>query len=233
MDGVRSNESAPTLERSRAIRGGHRSVVTKLVREADDITSATQTLEPAQRIRLSVIKQQLDVKLSLLSDIDKDILSRCDLDVIAEELEDSEAVTAKIINCKQKVEGMLTVVTPVTSAPVSPISPVSLPTLVAVARPRLPRLELPKFKGDVKNWSAFWDFLKSAVHENTEILKVDKFNYLNSLLEGTALKSIQGLTLTAGHYDTAIGRLRVARECLEDYSFTRHSGTGGGGQRSE
>ena len=37
---------------------------------------------------------------------------------------------------------------------------------------------------------------------------MDKFNYLNSLLEGTALKCIQGLTLTDDHYDTAVGMQR-------------------------
>ena len=37
---------------------------------------------------------------------------------------------------------------------------------------------------------------------------MDKFNYLNSLLEVTALKYIQGLTLTDDHYDTVVGMLR-------------------------
>ena len=47
-------------------------------------------------------------------------------------------------------------------------------------------------------------------HENTELLKVDKFNYLDSLLEGTVLNalSIKGLTLTDDHYDTAVGMLK-------------------------
>ena len=197
-------------ERSRAIRGGHRGVVTKLVREAEEITNKADPLDSTQRIRLSVIKQQLDVKLNLLSDMDKEILTRCELDAIVNELEESEAVTANIISCKQKIEEKLTVVTPVTSTPVSPMLHASLPppSSIAVAKPRLPRLQLPRFKGDVKNWPAFWDSFKSAVHENTELSKVDKFNYLNSLLEGTALKCIQGLTLTDDHYDTAIGMLR-------------------------
>ena len=197
-------------ERSRAIRGGHRGVVTKLVREAEEITNKADPLDSTQRIRLSVIKQQLDVKLNLLSDMDKEILTRCELDAIVNELEESDAVTANIISCKQKIEEKLTVVTPVTSTPVSPMLHASLPppSSIAVAKPRLPRLQLPRFKGDVKNWPAFWDSFKSAVHENTELSKVDKFNYLNSLLEGTALKCIQGLTLTDDHYDTAIGMLR-------------------------
>ena len=46
--------------------------------------------------------------------------------------------------------------------------------------------ELPKFKSDVMTWTAFWDSYKSAVHDNTEISAVDKFNYPKSLLEGPA-----------------------------------------------
>ena len=75
-------------------------------------------------------------------------------------------------------------------------------------KPRLPKLSLPKFRGDVTNWSAFWDSYRSAVHENTSITIVDKFNYLNSLLEGPAARAIQGLTLNEGNYESAIGLLK-------------------------
>ena len=78
-----SEESVPALERSRSIRGGHRGVVTKLVREAEEITRTAEPLNSTKKVRLNVIKQQLDVKLSLLNDMDKDILSRCELDAIA------------------------------------------------------------------------------------------------------------------------------------------------------
>ena len=37
--------------------------------------------------------------------------------------------------------------------------------------------------------------------------KVDKFNYLNSLLEGEAKRSIQGLTLSESNYDSAVETL--------------------------
>ena len=67
---------------------------------------------------------------------------------------------------------------------------------------------LPKFKGDVKNWTAFWDSFKFAVHNNEDIPEVDKFNYLNSLLKGTAFQTIQGLTLTASNYDSAVAMLQ-------------------------
>ncbi len=60
-----------------------------------------------------------------------------------------------------------------------------------------------KFKGDVTKWTSFWDSSKSAIHEIQGLSKVDKFNHLNSLLEGPASRSIQGLSLTDDNYDSA------------------------------
>ena len=37
---------------------------------------------------------------------------------------------------------------------------------------------------------------------------MDKFNYLNSVLEGPAARSIAGLTLTASNYENAVGILQ-------------------------
>jgi len=64
------------------------------------------------------------------------------------------------------------------------------------------------FKGDVKNWPAFWDSFQSAIHNNDQVPNVDKFNYLNSLMEGPALKTIQGFILTGNNYDSAIKMLK-------------------------
>ena len=69
---------------------------------------------------------------------------------------------------------------------------------------KLPKLVLPKFRGEVTNWCSFWDSFNSAVHVNPGLSKIDKFNYLNSLLEGNAKRAIQGLTLSDANYDSAI-----------------------------
>ena len=53
-------------------------------------------------------------------------------------------------------------------------------------------------------WSTFWDTFESAIHKNTNLSDIDKFNYLHSLLENTAANAISGLTLTSGNYNEAI-----------------------------
>ena len=65
---------------------------------------------------------------------------------------------------------------------------------VSSLKPKLPKLTLPKFKGQSPN-GPFWDSYNSVIHNNSVISKIDKFNYLNSLLEGAALRAIQGLTI--------------------------------------
>jgi hypothetical protein len=79
---------------------------------------------------------------------------------------------------------------------------------VTQLRPKLPKLVLSKFKGNVANWTGFWDSYQVAVHDNTLLSPIDKFNYLNSLLEGAAARAIQGLSLTSANYEHAIALLK-------------------------
>ena len=152
--------------------------------------------------------------------MDKDILNCCELEAIETDIEESEAIVAKGINCRQKIELFIALTPTGGCVPPSTVPSVSLPPptashdplpgplSVAPSKPRLLKLVLPKFKGDVKDWSTFWDSFKSAIHDNNDIPKVDKFNYSKSLLEGTVFKIVQGLTLSDLNYDSAIQMLK-------------------------
>ena len=54
----------------------------------------------------------------------------------------------------------------------------------------------------------FCDSYESAVHLNSALSEVDKFNYLRSLLERSAYDSIAGLTLSSANYAEAIEVLK-------------------------
>ena len=188
------------FERLRIVRGGHRAVTAKVVREVDNILVTEDPLSADQLRQLSVKEQQLNLKLKVLSDIDQEILAQCDVSTIEGEIDESETVSARILECQQRISVALksTAATPTAMAP-----------LVATTyeKPKLPKLTLPRFKGDLTTWTTFWDLFKSTVHENNGIQKVDKFSYLKSLLEGPAARAIQGLTLSAANYDAAIDLL--------------------------
>ena len=88
----------------------------------------------------------------------------------------------------------------------SPSEPIIAPTIIA--KPKLPRIELPKFSGNVTKFQSFWEGFESSVHQNTGLSVIDKFSYLRALLEGAAARSIQGLALTEGNYCAAIDILK-------------------------
>ena len=71
-------------------------------------------------------------------------------------------------------------------------------------KPKLPKLQLPKFAGDITKFRTFWDSFNSAIHCNDELSAIDKFNNLKALLEGPAAQAIQGLTLSEANYMAAI-----------------------------
>ncbi|KAL9954332.1 hypothetical protein ACROYT_G041854 [Oculina patagonica] len=73
---------------------------------------------------------------------------------------------------------------------------------------KLPRIELPKFNGDVLKFQNFWDQFEAAVHDNDDLPNVQKFTYLRSVLTGNALQSIEGFEVTGANYQPAV-------ECLK------------------
>ena len=75
---------------------------------------------------------------------------------------------------------------------------------VAGARPKLPKLHLPKFSGDVTKFKSFWDSFDSAIHRNPDLSEIDKFNYLKALLDRPAATTIQGLSLSEANYTAAV-----------------------------
>ena len=63
-----------------------------------------------------------------------------------------------------------------------------------------------KFNGDLTKWLMFWDSFESSIHHHPDLSDIDKFNYLCTLLEGTASEAISGLKLTSTNYREAITR---------------------------
>lgn len=68
---------------------------------------------------------------------------------------------------------------------------------------KLPMISLPKFDGGYESWLEFRDIFKSLIHENSELVEIQKFYYLKACLEGNSAKVIQSLKLSAANYDVA------------------------------
>ena len=159
---------------------------------------------------LFVIYQQLDTKLQTLNDYNRQILTVCNVTDIKAEIEDSQRAIEKVMACKRKIDLKLKQKSSGSgdNHSESHSSTSQDPARTSQAKAKLPKLTLPKFRGEFTKWNTFWDSFQSAVHDNPEISKVDKFNYLNSVLKGPAARAIAGLTLTASNYENAVGILQ-------------------------
>ena len=145
-------EQRKRLDRLRAVRGGHRGVLTKLTKEVDNLL-ADETLSNDFAARLNVIREQLEGKMKVLTNLNYEIVSLCQVDNITREIDESEGIIAKLIECKRKIAIVM-------SNPVSPLTLSSDPVSTTVGptvKPRLPKLALQKFRGVVTTWSTFWD----------------------------------------------------------------------------
>ena len=87
------------------------------------------------------------------------------------------------------------------------IGNVSHTTLKSANYHRLPKLTHPTFNGAVQTWQTFWDSFESTVHQDNNLIDVQRF-FLKSQLEGEAARTIDGFALTHTNYAWAVDLLR-------------------------
>lgn len=104
----------------------------------------------------------------------------------------------------------------------SPSYPHNSTTLPSSSRRvNLPKLQLPKFGGQPKEWLEFHNMFQVLVHENADLSNIEKFQYLRSCLTDKAAKLIQSLEVTAENYTKAV-ELLTTRYNNKRYIFTAH-----------
>ena len=192
---------AEALVKRKRIRAGHRASATRIISEVEKTPSA----EVPDNVKLALLKLTLNEKLETLRKLDDDIVDLTEDETALEEeisLADSfkECIYAAVINIDR-----------VTIAPPFVAAPRELAfSRYEIATPcvKLPKLTLRSFTGDITKWTTFWECYESAIHNNEELSDIDKFNYLNSLLERTAREAISSLALTSANYREAIKILK-------------------------
>ena len=73
---------------------------------------------------------------------------------------------------------------------------------------KLPRLEIKPFDGNILEWTTFKDCFVSAIHNNSSLSKVEKFNYLRTYLKGEAERLTSAFSLSDANYDIAWKQLQ-------------------------
>uniref|UniRef100_A0A8D9DS55 Integrase catalytic domain-containing protein n=2 Tax=Cacopsylla melanoneura TaxID=428564 RepID=A0A8D9DS55_9HEMI len=72
---------------------------------------------------------------------------------------------------------------------------------------KLPKLQLPTFSGDLKDWPNFYSLFNSTIHSQTNITGTEKLQYLRTFLTGTPLALIEHLHLSDDNYMLAYNLL--------------------------
>lgn len=72
----------------------------------------------------------------------------------------------------------------------------------------LPKVKLDTFEGSYEKWTTFHDMFQQMVHKNTSLSKVEKMQYLKTLVTGEPSKLIQHLQIAEVNYETALKLLQ-------------------------
>ncbi|XP_065180252.1 uncharacterized protein LOC135810689 [Sycon ciliatum] len=228
-----------SLSRLKRKRGGHRASATKTntlaLSTLGKMKSESSTLAGSEPIvELQQFVDTLKAKVSIIATLDEQILDLVEESEIETEVDTADSFLADIKLVIRQVDYFLQQKSGVVVAP-SPSqlsvsdqvqSNTSTPLISTpgqLCTTRLPKLELPQFSGDIMQWPTFWDSFSAAVHSQSGLAKVEKFNYLRSLVRGEAAESIGGLALTSANYEEAVDILttrfgntkRIVRKHME------------------
>ena len=102
-------------------------------------------------------------------------------------IEDSQRAIEKVMACKRKIDLKLKQksIGSEENRSESYSNTGQVTARTSQAKAKLPKLTLPKFRGEFTKWNTFWGSFQSAVHDNPEISQVDKFNLTASNYENT------------------------------------------------
>ena len=192
-----------TLARKKKIHEGHRASATRTVTQIYEVIENPSNPEST----LTQCKTALEEKLETVPQLDSEILDSVEEGEVENEIEQADVFKEKVQRAIIDTTGTIAAKeTPATQPPSVVTTSSAMPA--PSTRVKLPKLSLQKFNGDLTKWSMFWDSFESYIHQNSELSSFDKFQYLNSLLEGLAAEAISGLRITAGNYEEAIPLLQ-------------------------
>lgn len=68
---------------------------------------------------------------------------------------------------------------------------------------QLPRINLLRFAGDLSTWESFRDQFKALIIDNSDLVNVNRLQYLHSCLKDDAFGIVRNLSLTDANFQIA------------------------------
>jgi hypothetical protein len=74
---------------------------------------------------------------------------------------------------------------------------------------KLPKLEVPKFDGNIIHWQSFWERFTVSVHDQSILSTAEKLTYLkHAVKDGSAKYAVEGLSNSGDQYSEAVDCLK-------------------------
>lgn len=171
-----------------------------MIRKAEELLTA----DSPDFAQLAKIRLSLQEKVSVLKQLDSEVVDLVKEEEIADEIEQADTYMEDVYDTMAKLDQLFS---KNGSTPAPPPRSSRDPT--GHDKVKLPKLTIQPFKGELTAWTTFWDSYQTAIDANTALSDIEKFNYLRSLLQGPALDAVAGLTLTAANYREAVDVLKI------------------------
>ena len=185
------------MENLKRSRQGHKAHITVLRGKLTDVLGRGEFSE------MESLRRSLTKAMDKIDSIDEQIfLLITDEESLTHEITLAGEYNYQVWIDIHKLERAISATLPLPATPTNPNPP---PTTRGV---KLPKLNITKFSGDFTQWNSFWDIFNTSVHRRTDLEGIEKFTYLKSLLEGDALKLVEGFNLEAQYYDEAVKLLQ-------------------------
>ena len=192
--------SAEGVARKKRIRASHKASTTKMLTRINVLLVE----DPPDISKLSQLKLSIQEKLETIKLLDGEMLDLVDEEELTSEIEQADAFKEGVYAAIIKIDKC----TAASRIPISMAPALEARSHASHDKVKLPKLVLRPFNGDITMWNTFWESYDSAVHKNRDLSDIDKFNYLNSLLTGTAREAVAGLSLTTANYTEAVSILK-------------------------
>ena len=169
--------------------------------------AALQSLATAEAPRVVTLRRTLsefDDLASIYLEVQSQIEADLAPELFEEDFANSQQKLSAVYECRDAAEERLLQLTKIEDSPPTPSE-----NSVSSVRPaiKLPKLDLPKFRGNIVDFNAFWEQFSCSI-DDSELSDVTKFSYLASLLEGDAKRVISGLSITGANYSIACDLLK-------------------------
>ena len=170
---------AESLKKKLHIRNGHRGHVSRL------ITELSRTGEQ-DLLNLKRLEKSLEEKVKILKNLDDEILELIpegEAETLTNEIDKSCQFSEEMNDILVKIESIFSK-SNVKNSSVHTNSTVSssVSSNPNDSHAKLPKLTLSKYNREVLSWQSFWDQYFVAIHTNSSLSDIEKFNVIFDLI---------------------------------------------------